>query len=75
MHCNGKCNLKKQLEIEDKKQDVPSSLKEKSEIQFHTTTSATVFAITHLHISHYTHYSANYPDKPILSIFHPPAFC
>lgn len=75
MNCNGKCHLKKQLEKDDKRQDVPDSSKEKSEIQFYTSSSVPVFSLNGLHISHQTHYLANYPDKPPLSIFHPPSFC
>lgn len=75
MHCNGKCHLKKQLEKDDKKQEVPASSKEKSEIQFYTDPLTATFTFTLTAISHNTGYLANFPDKPSTGIFHPPSFC
>ena len=75
MQCNGKCHLKKQLEKDEKKQELPNSLKEKSEIQFCSTPFVTAFAFTSTQIFHNTIYSATYPDKPAAAIFHPPSCC
>jgi len=75
MHCNGKCHLKKQLEKEDKEQDVPGALKEKSEVQFYTSPSIACFTLTCTAVFHSTNYLTNYPDKPVFSVFHPPTFC
>lgn len=67
--------MKKQLEKEDKKQDAPGSSKEKSENQFCSAPSKSEFIFSNISILHSTIYSANYPDSPSLSIFHPPAIC
>lgn len=75
MNCNGKCHLKKQLEKEDKKQDSsPSSLKEKSEIQFYSTPHSIALHVTvHPVVPHFT-YLFFYSETPIQSVFHPPSF-
>jgi len=74
MHCNGKCHLKKQLEKDDKKQDAPTSSKEKSEIQFCSALPITSFVFAAIKILHNTLYIATYPDSPHSAIFHPPSF-
>lgn len=73
MHCNGKCHLKKQLEKENKKESSPTSLKEKSEIQFYSTPLAMVLKVTaHPLVPHFI-YLFSYSETPDLSIFHPPS--
>lgn len=74
MHCNGKCHLKKQLEKDDKKeQSIPVSIKEKSEIQFHSIPSVCGLNITSSDIVPHFTYFVLYPDTPPNSIFHPPS--
>jgi hypothetical protein len=73
LHCNGKCHLKKQLEKEDKKEETPTSSKEKSEIQFYSAPASTAFIAVSSTISHNTIYIVTYPDAPRYAIFHPPA--
>ena len=75
MHCNGKCHLKKQLEKENKKEDsAPTSVKEKSELQFHSTPQAVTLQLTiHQLIPHFT-YLFSFSESPLLSVFHPPSF-
>jgi hypothetical protein len=72
MHCNGKCHLKKQLDKEDKKQSLPGSSKEKSEVQFYSNVTVPELIIINNEIIPHFIYSVSYPDAPILSIFHPP---
>jgi hypothetical protein len=74
MNCNGKCHLKKQLDKEDKKEEAPTSSKEKSEIQFYTAPVPATFVFTNSDISHNTLYIVTYPDTPSYGIFHPPSF-
>lgn len=73
MNCNGKCHLKKQLEKEDKKEEAPTSLKEKSEVQFYSAPASTTFVYTSTFILHNTLYIVTYPDTPGYAIFHPPS--
>jgi hypothetical protein len=72
MHCNGKCHLKKQLDKEEKQQSLPGSLKEKSEVQFHSISVVSELTITTAEITPHFSYSFSYPDAPVLSVFHPP---
>ena len=73
MHCNGKCHLKKQLEKDDKQQSLPSSLKEKSEIEFF---SAPLLSEFDQAISEITRPCFYYLLPPVVShnnaVFHPP---
>jgi hypothetical protein len=74
MHCNGKCHLKKQLEKEDQKQNSsPTSLKEKSEIQFHVIPNSHTLQTESSDIMHHFTYLFSFSDSPLLSVFHPPA--
>jgi hypothetical protein len=73
MQCNGKCYLKKQLEKEEKKQEpLPGSLKEKSEVQFHSIAVISELKITSTECVPYFIYSFSLPDAPAFSVFHPP---
>lgn len=74
LHCEGKCQLKKQLEKEDKKEKSPlGSFKNKSEIQLFSekTDVVSFFAVT---VSDKTKapYSFSISEKHLLIVFHPP---
>lgn len=75
MQCEGKCHLKKQLDKEEKKEQLPANpIKEKQEIQL-------LFSENNFDISQFTtsiqneliaFYSFPFSDQHIHAIFHPP---
>ncbi len=75
LHCNGKCHLKKQLEKQEKKEKPTStSAKEKFEVTYFSETRS-LFNIQPIYFEVKKivgHYSSDFSDQNIESVFHPP---
>jgi hypothetical protein len=74
MHCNGKCQLKKQLDKEEKQEQSPTNpLKEKNEVQFFQNSKSAFPYLSSSFLTDRISFSNSYiSDKHLLSIFHPP---
>ena len=74
MQCNGKCHLKKELEKETKKDELPTNpVKEKSEFQFFSPTpSHKRFIASFVVIKYSSYFLTLFSDKHVNIILHPP---
>lgn len=74
MNCNGKCQLNKQLEKENEKEQSPANpLKEKNETQIYFgNKSFFSFLVTSVEINKVVSEENNLSGKHLLSVFHPP---
>lgn len=73
--CQGSCHLKKELEKDERKQDSPTSKKQKelNESQLCQVQTAAIFSLTVVtSASTYADFQQWHPEAPAHSIFHPP---
>lgn len=72
-HCNGHCHLKKQLQEEEKKDQVPANLKDLKDFQIFCQTNSTFQFndISELNKT-FTPFKSLISTPPSFSIFHPP---
>lgn len=74
IHCEGKCQLKKELDKEEKKEQSPANpLNEKNEIQLFSQNNSNIFLFIPFSTNHLTaYYSFHLSEEHFHSIFHPP---
>lgn len=75
LHCNGKCQLKKELQKQDKKEDTPSNIKDKYEIQLFSEIYDSLIVCSFLtgeQVFRLCRFSIH--SFYVFSFFHPPSF-
>ena len=73
LHCNGKCQLNKQLQKQDKNENAPfNPIKEKNQIQLFCEWNDFGFADSQSIKNNYLPYLEKKITSPISSTFHPP---
>ena len=72
MHCNGKCHLKKQLDKEERTENIPSGTKEKNELSIINQYYSLKLINTPLVQELKSFYCRADYSHPFFSVFHPP---